>query len=247
MQERYLGDVHDFHKFLFLKFIKKHSFLKLGLNFYHVNPQNLGNKELLKNDGEKRKYLFDNTYKTFDKVMIKEFKNLTQKKRRKFTTFTNCTHLKKYITFYYDEMKINKREAWFKKSMEKLKDCEVIFLDPDNGLITKSINKNSVQSLKFLLFEEIINIFNANKIIVFSQSQSYSKDHRTYVQEKINQIKRYSNLTVEHPVIRNRTSPNSFFFVISNNKYFNKMNNLIKNFAQFYNKVELIDPSIFVK
>ena len=39
MQERYLGDVHDFYKFLFLKYISKKLKEKIGLNWYLVSPE----------------------------------------------------------------------------------------------------------------------------------------------------------------------------------------------------------------
>ena len=33
MQERYLGDIHDYFKFLFLKFLSKTLKIKIGLNY----------------------------------------------------------------------------------------------------------------------------------------------------------------------------------------------------------------------
>ena len=41
MQNRYLGDVHDFYKFIFLKYGKKLK-QKIGLNWYLLDPKELG-------------------------------------------------------------------------------------------------------------------------------------------------------------------------------------------------------------
>ena len=45
MQERYLGDVHDFYKFLFLKYLSKKIKRKIGLNWYLVDPKQLNREE----------------------------------------------------------------------------------------------------------------------------------------------------------------------------------------------------------
>ena len=57
MQERYLGDVHDFYKFLFLKYLSTSLKKKIGLNWYLVDPKEVSNIEEKKKDGEKRNYL----------------------------------------------------------------------------------------------------------------------------------------------------------------------------------------------
>ena len=45
MQERYLGDVHDFYKFLFLKYLSKKLKEKIGLNWYLVSPKQVSLSE----------------------------------------------------------------------------------------------------------------------------------------------------------------------------------------------------------
>ena len=79
MQERYLGDIHDYFKFLFLKFLSTQLNMKVGLNWYLVNPAEIGSSELKKKDGEKRKFLYDEELKLYDKVIINEFKKFQKK------------------------------------------------------------------------------------------------------------------------------------------------------------------------
>ena len=57
MQERYSGDIHDFFKLNFLEFLSNGLRQKIGLNWYLVKPELIGNSEIKKNDGEKRKFL----------------------------------------------------------------------------------------------------------------------------------------------------------------------------------------------
>ena len=63
MQERYLGDIHDHFKFIFLKFLSKSLKQKIGLNWYLVKPSSIGVKEIFKKDGEKRNITPDITSK----------------------------------------------------------------------------------------------------------------------------------------------------------------------------------------
>ena len=72
---KYLGDIHDFFKFHFLKFLSKKINKKIRLNWYLVDPKKIGNIELNKNDGEKRKYLIKAKYLNLDQ----ELKNESQK------------------------------------------------------------------------------------------------------------------------------------------------------------------------
>ena len=59
MQERYLGDTHDFNKFIFLKFLSNQFRKKIGLNWYLVDTNNLGDKEV-DEIVSMRKYSIDN-------------------------------------------------------------------------------------------------------------------------------------------------------------------------------------------
>ena len=41
MQDRYLGDIHDFYKFLFIKKLSTNFKTKIGLNWYLIDPKDL--------------------------------------------------------------------------------------------------------------------------------------------------------------------------------------------------------------
>ena len=83
MQERYLGDIHDFYKFLFIKRLSINFRIKIGLNWRLINPTDLGPKELLLNDGEKRTYLQDSCAREIDLKLHNEMQLLNSKKIEK--------------------------------------------------------------------------------------------------------------------------------------------------------------------
>ena len=127
MQERYLGDIHDFFKFLFLKNLSKALDCKIGLNWYLVDPDDLGQKEIKKNDGEKRYYLNKETYNRYDKKLLEELSFYKNSEKRNIKQFSNTTHLKDYIKFYKIHIKQNIRTTWLKNSLKYFKNEKIIF------------------------------------------------------------------------------------------------------------------------
>ena len=134
MQERYLGDIHDFYKFLFIKRLSINFRIKIGLNWRLINPKDLGPKELLLNDGEKRTYLQDSCAREIDLKLHNEMQLLNSKKNRKIEKFVKQTHMVKYADFFTKTLTPSNKKNWLKKSFEFYKKYEFIFLDPDNGL-----------------------------------------------------------------------------------------------------------------
>ena len=74
MQERYSGDIHDFFKLNFLQFMSHSLKEKIGLNWYLVKPELLGNSEVKKNDGEKRNFLSSQEFIKINPDLIEELK-----------------------------------------------------------------------------------------------------------------------------------------------------------------------------
>jgi len=228
MQERYLGDVHDFYKFLFLKYLSKKLKKKIGLNWYLISPKLLGANEEKKKDGENRNYLKKKEICKLDNKISEEFIKIVDIKKRNIADFTNRTHLKSHIKFYNKQI-TSERESWFQESVDFFKNNEIIFLDPDNGLLKKENKRNS---LKHLLIDEIDKYLSHGKIIIFTQFQSYNKNHLNYLKE-IKNFLNSKNLRISLPIVRNRTSPNTFFITLGNQKNLKKKK--IFEILQMYN------------
>ena len=239
MQNRYLGDVHDFYKFIFLKYLSKKLKQKIGLNWYLVDPKELGISELNKNDGENRKFLKNKT-SIVDTKIFKELLVFQDYKKRKIENFTERTHLKEYINFFNLKVSASQRLDWFNKSAIFFSDDKIIFLDPDNGLAKR--NLSSRESLKYVMIEEVKKYVSLKKIVVFTQFQSFNKRHSDYLRE-IKSILTVNHLNIQVPIIRNRTAPNTFFITVSNkNDSMNKvLESVIFEYQKFSsNNVELI-------
>ena len=236
MQERYLGDIHDYFKFVFLKFLSRSLGMKIGLNWYLVDPESLGINETKKNDGEKRNFLFDSAIRKYDKRIAEEFDKFKKKEFRKINQFTKNTHLKSYINFFNEFIDINDRESWVKRSLAHHKSERIIFLDPDNGL---SFKKKGKLSLKYIFPSECKKYLSSNKIIIFTQFQSFRKNTLTHVTDIFKNLDD-CELKTNVSVIRNRTNPNTFFFTLKPVDSKINIEDVLKKYVSEFPKVELI-------
>tara|TARA_B100000927_G_scaffold272920_1_gene250915 strand:- start:215 stop:928 length:714 start_codon:yes stop_codon:yes gene_type:complete len=236
MQERYLGDVHDYFKFLFLKFLSETLKMKIGLNWFLVDPKDIGQKEIDKNDGERRNFLHDMDMKNYDKLIIEELKSLKNINERDIHRFTKNTHLASYINFFNRKLTTSNRQSWIQDSLIELKDQKIFFLDPDNGF---SENKKGKMSLKYLGPEDCKKILSQNKIIIFTQFQSFTVNHKLQILKLKQKLQNYK-FKVLKSVIRNRTSPNTFYITISSHAIPHMLENVFEEYTKRFSKVELI-------
>ncbi len=236
MQERYLGDIHDYFKFLFLKFLSSKLNMKIGLNWYLVDPNKIGPSEIRKNDGEKRNFFFNEELKNYDKTLIKEFQMFRIKKFRKIDFFTKNTHLDSYINFFNEFLDVNNRENWLMRSLKKHSQEKIIFLDPDNGFVKE---KKGKRSLKYLLPGECKTLLSQDKVIIFSQFQSFTKKTSIHIKEILKSLED-CGLKTSIPIIRNRTSPNTFFITIKPKNSKIKLKRIFENYEKQNSRVELL-------
>ena len=97
MQERYLGDIHDFMKLNFLEFISKKINKKIGLNWYLIDPKHIGKSELLLNDGEQRSFILEDKYTNTNERLVGELQSLKKTSNRSIINYTKNTYLNDYV------------------------------------------------------------------------------------------------------------------------------------------------------
>ena len=85
MQERYLGDSHDFIKYAFLRHLHRETGLRIGLNWYLTRPEDVdrpGN-----NDGEKRHHLKSSVWQGWDADLLERLRGFEKLSERKIDRF----------------------------------------------------------------------------------------------------------------------------------------------------------------
>lgn len=138
MQNRYAGDIGDYAKYSLLRAL---SFgLKLGVAWY------LFPDEEEKRDGRHTDYLCDEKKwrdfdrETFDKLyMIVKSGNRSVRAVESSDLLADAVFSGRRLDFH--GCKLHEQEAWrkkwFRKTRRDLEDCDLVFADPDNGLIER--------------------------------------------------------------------------------------------------------------
>lgn len=184
MQDRYAGDVGDFGKFGMLRCIEEQG-LSVGVNWYLVGDESHNN------DGKHIGYLGDSKYRNCDDELLASFGNMLVQGRRSVADIEKLNLLN--TQKYYHERMIEPRKQpgttrneWHQNGLNALTECDVVFLDPDNGMLPKSVSRGSDKSIKYVLPEEIMDYYNAGHSVVF-----YS--HRTREQLQV-YLERFEDL-----------------------------------------------------
>lgn len=159
MQNRYEGDVGDFGKYGLLRAICEDSNLKLGVNWYLVPDEGHNN------DGKFTNYLSPDKVREFrpcDTELYDELRTMIYENTRSIKEVQD-RHILPLSTIFYDKplsfssdnKLIHKRNIWHDEALESLLGCDIVFLDPDNGLEVKSYTKASSASKKYVFYDEI--------------------------------------------------------------------------------------------
>ena len=189
MQNRYAGDVGDFGKIGLLRQIKR-SELDIGVNWY------LAPDEDHNSDGKHIGYIVDPRYNNCDDSLRDSLKEIVNSKRS-VAALENMNLIPDAV--YYHEVLCSpsrtfSRRDWHIKALEALSCADVVFLDPDNGLLVKSVSAGSSKSNKYVAQSEITDYFASGKSVIFY-------NHRCREQESV-YIQRF-NWMHEDFILRN--------------------------------------------
>lgn len=168
MKDQYIADIGDYGKYGFLRYLAKQN-IKIGVNWYLTCNDK-------RSDGSQTKYLYIPTYEAYDPELYLKMKELgSLKPEKKEICMVEESGLFPSFSFYHeilktDELPVKEREAarkqWHEKALEKLKDAELVFADPDNGL-SEEIEIMEKGSQKYILPCEIKKYFKRGQNVVY--------------------------------------------------------------------------------
>ena len=166
MKNQYFGDIHDFYKYVMLKWFMKNSEEKLLIAWY------LTKDDEIKKDGNKREYL--KKFSEFEKNNIldicNEIKDLFEflkenHNKKNIGLIEEHRHLiAKKMDFFNKNLDCKNRSDWFESLKKKAKETDIIFLDPDNG-----IKFNNKKSNKHVMLSEIKELWKMDKSLIVYQ------------------------------------------------------------------------------
>jgi hypothetical protein len=95
--------------------------------------------------------------------------------RRSISEIETAQILPKETVFYSEPLpyssvkpseKEDDREKWFKESLPRLNNADIIFLDPDNGIQTDKVSKTRIKAIKYVFNDEIKRYYELGKSLI---------------------------------------------------------------------------------
>ncbi|MFQ3596908.1 MAG: hypothetical protein SNJ55_09265 [Chloroherpetonaceae bacterium] len=182
MQNKYVGDIGDFGKYLLLKTICQG--FRLGVNWCLTRDEN-------NSDGKFIQYLDENSrnneYKRVDEELYGKLREIVKCQNRSVSMVKELGILPNETKFF-DEIKTIPIMEWHKSSLNYLSDSDVIFYDPDNGLQTDSVKIDGKNSIKYVFFEEVKDAYNRKKSLIIYQHTARKGAIESQMKERCKQL-----------------------------------------------------------
>ena len=165
MKNQYTADLGDYGKYSLLKTFSDAG-IRLGVNWY-LTPDDGSN------DGKFTKYLQDDSMRKYDPAVYDVLQKIGSKPGKSVRDVMTSGLLPEAV-FYDRELspsggpkeRAEARKAWFEESKKVLADADLIFMDPDNGLLeTGDASKPGAE--KYILPEEVEEYFRSGKNVVY--------------------------------------------------------------------------------
>ena len=107
MQERYLGDSHDFIKYAFIRHMHRAGGWRVGLNWYLTHPGEVDRAD--SNDGEKRHHLKGGKWQSLDAELLEALRPFEARSRRKIADFERAGILPAGTGYFREPLRSDSR------------------------------------------------------------------------------------------------------------------------------------------
>ena len=164
MQDRYAGDIGDYGKFGMLRALAAEG-LSIGVNWYLVKtpPQ-----EQAVNDGGK---LIPSTLAKCDPALADTLRAISLSPERSVAAL-EAADLVPGARYYDAVVPVADRATWHARALSTLEGTDLVFLDPDNGLLVKSVGRGSAKAPKYALYEEVAGYVTRGQCVVVYNHRS---------------------------------------------------------------------------
>ncbi len=211
MQERYLGDSHDFVKYALLRHLRCALDLSIGVNWYLTRPEDVD--ETGSNDGEKRHHLNGGEWKDWEPDLFERIRHFENCSNRRLERVRQLGILPDDTRFFPEHVPLSNRANWHRQAISTLAKADLIFLDPDNGFEVDSMKPPKTP--KYAHYAEAIDYFRMGKVVLCIQfarqcdpiTRGHKIRERLYAQADL--------LPSVLPIVRGRMSPNILFIALS--------------------------------
>ena len=173
MQNRYAADVGDFGKFGMLRLLERQG-LRIGVNWY------LAGDESHNQDGKHVGYLNDKKFNHCDDELRYQLGQIILSGHRSVKALEDWKLLEDGT--YFGELLVPPKQAcsefrvqWHQRGLSALASADIVFLDPDNGLLPRSQSRGGKDSVKYTYEEEILDYYGRGQSVVFYSHRTREK------------------------------------------------------------------------
>lgn len=223
MKNQYFGDINDFKKYGLLRSIISASNLNILIAWMLTTDDG-------STDGKFIEYLEKpEKWEKYDKELYSELVKLIQNnKERKVSLIENSEVLNRCKYFSNNILDpAEQREIWFSDLVDKSKNSDLIFLDPDNGLEIKSTKYGTRNSSKFLYCHEVKLLWELGKSLLIYQHFIREK-RQTFTQRMLKNLKE----TTDGSIVESFSTSNVVFLLAlqpDHHKFHLPIINTVKN------------------
>jgi hypothetical protein len=226
MQDRYAGDVGDFGKFSLLRYLFDEPSDRIGVIWY------LFPNESHNGDGGHIAYLENEKFLNCDRELCTKLSAVVHGDRcvmaleKAGLLPTNTVYFSQRLDFHLNfpsstHKDRHKREEcrkdWFAEALSTISNCNIAFLDPDNGLQIPSCSKISqIKSGKFTYYSEVSELSANKEITVIYHHLGRRGTHIDQISAKIGELRQHINPTATIFALRYKPySPRAYFIVVA--------------------------------
>jgi hypothetical protein len=221
VEDRYTGDIGDYGKFGLLRaLVKADPKLLLGLIWY-LYPDEKGNA-----DGKHVRYLCqsksnDRRFRDCDSKLYVALRGLVDAGNRRVNQVPKLDILPE-ATVYFEEPldfagppseRIAARKAWLDRALDATTACDILLLDPDNGLQC-AVTKSQRRAGKYVYLDEIAAMFAREKTIILYQHLDRSDTAENQMAKRADRLEAYLGLPAKPRALRyHRGSGRAYYFL----------------------------------
>lgn len=175
MQDRYTGDIGDYGKLGLLRRLAAAGLL-VGVNWYRTPDENHNE------DGRFTHYAHDSSYRDCDPQLWASLAQILDANQRR-VEYLEVPEILDAVFFHdtldFSEISFREREEkradWHRRALIALNGCELVFVDPDNGLMVPSARRSKKAS-KYVLPEELFDYYQQGASVVYYQHKARRPD-----------------------------------------------------------------------
>lgn len=144
MRDQYVGDISDYIKYALLRALAEYRH-PLGIAWYY-NAEHDGRP-----DGRRREYLQQESWRALDEDLYDKLWRLPDKASLRDIQDESRRILPRNTVFHDEQMPAGAgRHSWAERMYRELSACELVFLDPDNGVGKRSKRRATFDEVRML-------------------------------------------------------------------------------------------------